>query len=72
MVVENFNSTQDYLKIKRTYSNDERFVDKQFPACNSSIGSVDFIDKYNLRPISSNKVKWRRAKVIIIGKKFLN
>jgi hypothetical protein len=67
MVVENFNSTQDYLKIKITYSNDERFIDKQFPACNSSIGSEDFIDKYNLRPMSSNKVQWRRAKVILLA-----
>ena len=65
MLIENYNNAQDYAKIKRGHSKITRFIDEQFPPCNSSIGSEKFITKNDFRPNikESRNVKWERAKV---------
>jgi hypothetical protein len=63
MTVENYKKAQDYGKIIRTFSSTIRFTDHEFPPCNDSIGSKDFIDKSNFLSRGSELIKWERAKV---------
>lgn len=62
--ISNYNNAQDYAKIKRQHSNENRFTDSQFLPCNASIGSKDFLTRNkSFLTRGSDLVKWERAKV---------
>lgn len=63
MSIENFNKNQDFTKIRRTYSNTNRFTDEQFPPCNESIGITSDLIKKILKSRGLKEIKWKRAKV---------
>ena len=63
MSIENYNQSQDYMKIKRVHSNSKRFTDTHFSPCNESIGTRSNLIREILKSKSSRKVEWKRAKV---------
>lgn len=63
---ENFSRSQDFETIKRTYSNSNRFVDREFRTVNESVFFTSRFQNY-LRscgkfPYRSDQIEWKRAK----------
>jgi hypothetical protein len=67
MNFEDFDSSQNYIKIKNSHSIENRFVDNIFKANNESVFTskkfFDFLKNHHAFPDShSNSIKWIRAK----------
>lgn len=72
--IEDFSPNQNFAQIQATHSNEKRFVDREFPACNQSIFYTDnfkywLISQARVTPHRGQFV-WKRAKDLVRNAQF--
>jgi hypothetical protein len=71
--IEDFDSSQNFQQIKQTYSNQNRFTDNKFRACDSSVYYSHTFKRWLMdqgRTDQTGRVTWRRAKDLVSDAQF--